>query len=308
MRRRLLAAFGVACVFAGACLLDIPDVKDGVDGASGDVVVPDVAVPTCDGSCAPAGFAPVLFALDQNTACPATMTTLDLVADPGAVPASACKCNCTVTQLPSCIPTTITHWLDQGAAPDGGYTCAQLGTLDIVGDGGCNWVDGGFVLAPAWKIPTVPPAAQGTCTSVAANDPSGIPSTPSRLCVDPSCTGACTAPPGLLACVYASGAIACPAGYGKAHHVGSLGLACDPCTGCTATAASCGGTVTFYNDDVCTNLVKTLNVDGGCATTGLGAPINSVRYNPALNGIACTPGSGGPGSATLAGEYTVCCP
>jgi len=75
MRGRVIALFGVLAAFgaAGACALDIPDVigEGGVDASTGDVIttkdvnVPDVPVPQCDASCAPAGFTPVLFALDQ---------------------------------------------------------------------------------------------------------------------------------------------------------------------------------------------------------------------------------------------------
>lgn len=315
MRRRLLAAFGVACVFAGACLLEIPDVKDGgsVDGgndSTSDVVLPDVIVPACDAACgAPAGFQPLLFALNRNTTCPTGTQSTDLAADPGSVPPSACTCDCNVTNPPACTPSTLTHTLDQFASSDGGFVCSSTGSDQLV-DGGCNMIDGGGLhIYAAWSVPPITPVEAGTCTSAVTTNVNNVASTPSRICVDQTCNSTCTAPTGFRACLFATGKAACPSGYPEQHQVGTLALNCNACSACGVSLdGGCRGSATLYQDNFCLTALETIPLEGGCAANSAnGATAGSIRYTPALSGLTCTPGTS-TGTVSLAGEYTVCCP
>jgi len=318
MRGRVIAAFGVlaAVGIAGACALDIPDVivEGGVDATSdspADVNVPDVPIPQCDGSCAPTGFTPVLFALDRSTACPSGMQTLDLAVDPGAAPPSACTCDCTVTSQPECVPATVTHDIEQFGSLDGGLSCNGSGTPFTL-DGGCNIVpDGGAVaIHIAWDWYPYPPVEAGTCTSNAIVNSSGVPSSAGRLCVDPTCAGTCANQGNLAACVYAQGNVPCPSAYSKAHHAGTVSVSCPACQGCTVTSdGGCEGTIAFYADFGCAVKITTANMDAGCAATGAnGQTAPSMRYTPVVAGVACNPGTSGNGTVSLGGEVTVCCP
>ena len=318
MRFRLFAAVGVVAAFgaAGACALDIPDVivDGGVDANNGDsssdVNVPDVPVPTCDASCAPSGFAPVLFALDRSSSCPAGMTVLDLAADPGAAPANACTCDCHVTMQPQCAPATITHDIATFPPLDGGLFCISAGSSLTV-DGGCNLVPDGGQLAIhyAWEGHPFPPVDAGTCTSNASGNAGVVPSTAGRLCVDSTCTGTCASQGNFKACVYAQGAVPCPSGFTQTHHAGTVSLACAACSACSVTNGQCEGTVSLYADLNCASKIIDENMDGGCASNGSanGQVAQSLKYNPSVVGSTCNAGKSS-GTVSLTNEVTVCCP
>lgn len=315
MRFRLVAAFGLIAAFgaAGACALDIPDVivDGGVDANKGDsspsdVNVIDVPVPQCDASCAPAGFTPVLFALDRSTKCPASTTTLDLAADPGAAPASACPCDCTVTTQPTCLPATVTHEIQTVA--DGGLACT-VGGNPLTFDGGCL-SEPGFNIHLAWQGDPYAPIDAGTCTSNVTSNAGNVPSTASRLCIDSTCASTCAAQGNFKACVYASGDVACPTGYTQTHHAGTVGVTCGACSACAVNGGLCEGTISIYSDFSCALKIIDVSQDGGCASTGNGngQTANSLKYTPLVAGLACTPGKSSGGTVSLGSEITVCCP
>jgi hypothetical protein len=300
----------VAIATAAACALDIPDVI--VEGGAADVDVPDVPVPQCDDSCAPAGFVPGLFALDRSTACPTGMQTLDLAADPGAAPASVCTCSCNVTSQPECIPATLTHHISQFVGPDGSVACNSGGTpFDV--DGGCNLVgDGGQVAIHfGWEGDPFKPTSPGTCTSTASTNAGAVPSTASRLCIDTTCTAACASQGSLQACVYAKGDVPCPSGYSKTHHAGTVNVSCSPCSACSVTTdGGCEGTLALYSDTLCANKIIDVSFDGGCASTGTanGQLASSMKYTPVAVGVGCSAGAANASPVSLTDEITVCCP
>jgi hypothetical protein len=316
MRGRVIALLGVLAAFgaAGACALDIPDViapggvdANGGDAAPKDVNVVDVPIPQCDASCAPTGFTPVLFALDQSTACPGGMQQVDVNSDPGAAPPSACACDCTITTQPQCLPTTITHEIQ--TVSDGGPPSCTVGGNALSFDGGCLQL-AGFNIHYAWQGDPYPPLEAGTCTSAVTVSTKNVPSTASRMCVDTTCTGTCAGQGKFKACVYAAGAVACPSGYTQTHHAGDIDVACGTCSGCSVTGGSCEGTVSIYSDLACTTKIIDVSMDGGCASTGNanGQTGNSLKYTPLVTGVACTAGKSNVGTVSLVNEITVCCP
>jgi hypothetical protein len=275
------------------------DATDALWDGLGDVgVIPDVVVPSCDGACgAPAGFAAVLFALNQTTSCPTGTTALNGAADPSI--GGACACDCTVTQPPSCLPATLTHSIGDTAG-----ACSTVSSLAPDVDGGC-FNAGNVGLHAYWSIPPPPVTSRGTCSSTPADDPSAVMATASRLCLDSTCQATCNATAGFKTCLMAAGDVPCPGGY-TTHHVGNVSVSCATCSACDV-GGTCGGTVSIYSDTSCTSLLGVVGVDGGCAATGGPANLGSLEYAPAIVGESCTPGTT-TGTVSLQQELTVCCP
>lgn len=230
--------------------------------------------------------------------------TLDVAADPTV--GDACACDCTVTQPPSCVTQTLNHNYDTTNA------CSNGGTPVVV-DGGCVQVgdvdSGGINLYPYWMVFPLPETASGACTGKPASDPAAASSTPSRLCIDPTCKTTCSAAPGFSACFFASGDVPCPTGL-SAHKVGTVSVKCGSCTGCSADVpdGGCQGSVSLYADTACMSLLATIGVDGGCGpNAGNGSIALSVKYDPTDVGTVCKPGTSS-GTVSLEQELTVCCP
>lgn len=304
MRWRFLAL--ASLVAAGCFFPDLSDLDGNDEGgldatadALGDIgTIPDVAVPSCDGACgAPAGFAPALFALDQKTTCPAGLTTLNGAADPSL--GGACACNCNITKPPSCLPMVLTHDLGDTA-----NACSSTSPFAPTLDGGCY--DAGSVgLHAYWSVSPPATATPGTCTTTPANDASAATATASRLCLDSTCAAACNPTPGFHTCFVASGDVPCPSGF-SAHHVGNVAVSCNACSSC-AVGGTCGGSVSLYSDEGCATLLGAVPVDGGCDPTGGPGSVGSLKYTPAIVGLACTPGTAS-GTVSPQQELTVCCP
>jgi hypothetical protein len=307
----------VASALAGAgavasCTIDIPDVVDASADAPNDTPSSDAPIvagdggvlPKCEaGACgAPAGFAPVLFALDRNTGCPTGTISHDQASDPVA-DASACPCDCTVVDPPTCVPHVLVHKVD---ALEAGV-CGATSSLQIEVDGGCNAPSVNALLAGHWSVAPFAPVDAGACTSNPQPATSALASTPSRMCVDPSC-GTCAAPPGFRVCYAAPGAVACPKGT-TAHAAGSsVSLACSQCTACGLTV-TCGGAIQFFSDNACqTPLGNTVPVNGSCTSTGGAAQtLGAIVYEGGLATETCKPGNATP-APQLAGPLTICCP
>lgn len=289
----------------GATDAAIDTTNAGIDASSdaradalGDVgMIPDVAIPSCDGACgAPTGFAPVLFALNQTTSCPSGTTTLNGAADPSI--GGACACDCKVTQPPSCLPAVLTHDIGDTAG-----ACSSVSPFVPDVDAGC-YDAGNIGLHAYWSISPPSVTSQGTCSSTPADDPSAVMATASRLCLDSTCQATCDTTAGFKTCLMAAGDVACPGGY-TTHHVGNVMVSCGTCSTCSV-GGSCGGTVSIYSDETCATLLGTVPVDGTCAATGGPGTIGSLKYTPAIVGETCTPGTA-TGAVSLQQELTVCC-
>jgi len=177
-------------------------------------------------------------------------------------------------------------------------------------DGGCLQL-AGFNIHMAWQGDPYPPVAPGACTTNSSGVPSGVPSSPSRLCVDSTCAGTCKGSGSYQACVYAQGQVACPSGYSQKHRAGTVTVACGSCVGCSVTVdGGCEGTIGLFSDPACGTKMIDVSMDGGCASTGTanGQTASSLKYTPLVVGTTCNPGKTGPGTVSLAGEITVCCP
>ena len=281
--------------------LDNLDVGDGgvadvtsADGAS-DAGLPDVSldVGACEaGTCgAPAGFQPLFFTSNRQTACPSDTTSVDVVVDPSA-PQNACQCEC--NYQPSCLPQANSfQWGLSNCATS--YSGGQL-------DGGCNGTNvslGGTSVHLA--MGPFPPT--NTCTN-ALKQNSNPSAPPGRLCTNGDCSS-CNAPPGFSMCFAKEGDAQCPTGFTK-HAVGtSAALSCSACTACKSTA-TCAGTLKMFSDDQCGTLLGTLNVDGTCQGFS-SSNVKSVKYNPNVDNGVCTPGTS-TSSVALTTQLTVCCP
>jgi hypothetical protein len=281
VRRWLAGITGVFAVGAiASCLVDIPDV---VDGSA------DVAVPMCEGGCgAPVGFSPVLFALDRATSCPPSTTTLDLIADPTI--GSACACDCTITEPPACARFTV--YVD-----DGGSCNASAVTVTTSVSCWVNLVPN----RPHWSF-VGSQTSEGGCASEPASDAGGVVGTPSRACVDTTCTGNCQPTTGFQSCFFAVGDRQCPFGL-TAHHVGQPSVSCGACSACSVKA-DCLGTVSFFSDYSCQNSLGVTQPLNTCDPEVSNA--GSLFYDPD-GGNVCTPGTS-DGGVSLSQELTVCCP
>ncbi len=298
------AALGCG-LFAASCLVSIPDVVDGsADGGSNDAVpLPDVSA-SCDGACgAPAGFTPVLFALDQNTACPSSMTTLNTAADPSL--GAACACGCALTGAPTCLPVSLQHDVDQSVGDAG--LCSSLGVVQLNVDGGCNTVQSGAIISPHWRVVPPAPLALGSCTNVPANNPDAASVIPARICVDSTCASSCSALTGFKTCFLAAGKATCPAAM-TAHQVGNVSVTCGTCSACSVTTdAGCGGSLALYSDMACTAQSDTVPVNNVCTANATQGTLGSVRYTPTPPSVTCNGGTSS-GTVSLQQQLTVCCP
>lgn len=312
MRARSFVALALAGagLAAGACAIDIPDVV-GADGGA-DVVALDVvgteggpvfdAGPSCDACGAPAGFSPVLFALDRSTPCPSGTTDTDLVADPdGGV--GACTCACNVTAQPSCFPATVQSFY----SANGGNCTTSGATLLFPADGGCVMKSATLGGSAIQLDPFVPTG--GACSDVPTSDTSKVSTVAARMCTASCASETCAAATGYRACFAAAGDVACPSNLEK-HTVGAaLDLAC-ACGACSITVdGGCEGTLTVFKNPDCTNIVEKAPVDGTCTpnTAPQGSSFQSVSYAPSLVGLGCAAGAASP-TVGLTQVGTICCP
>jgi len=303
--------------FGVACFVDLPDVVtdgggndgggDGAFDALPDIVIPP---PSCEaGACgAPQGFQPVLFAADRNTPCPNGTTSFDMVANPGDAGAGACTCDCNVTAQPTCVPQTLVHNLDTNAPNN--PLCTTAGGTWLLVDGGCN-NSGPHPLTSHWSVPPGSVVDAGKCTGTAAANPSAVPSTPSRMCMDATCTTACAPAVGFSECFQATGDVPCPSGLTKRSVGTAIAVTCGSCSACAVSAdGGCQGTLSLYSDTACATLLEApIGVDGGCVTNAAAnQTINSYQYSASLVGLTCTPGTSSATSVSLNQPQTICCP
>ncbi len=303
---RAVTLLVLSALLGAACFVDIPDVVSGdagldvtVDAPAGDAGgdAQDVFVPpACDASCgAPAGFYPVLFEPTRTSTCPSGTQTEDLVADPGTAPSAACACGCTVSQQPSCLPTSLQFHF-------GTTSCTSSTVLGVTG--GCD-KGPNYTLAAYGEVVSPPPLDAGACSNAATPNPGVVSRSNVRVCAPTTCGASCSATGTFKVCYAAPGNVACPGGL-VAHHAGTdVTVACT-CAGCTMNG-TCGGTVDLYGDGNCLSLAYAQNVDSTCsAQTASGTIIRSWKYIPAT--ASCDGGAPSQVDAGLANAETICCP
>jgi hypothetical protein len=266
-----------------------------VDGSSPGV--PICSPPACTLPAPPAGWELVLLGGSRADACPLGFDTADPIENPVAG-ADACTCAACVTAGTNCstgpIPT---------AYDNGGGACGTTGAQHQTNSGQCRAQSGSFGQDARVDAPT---AVRGTCTATASPVPGKLTTQPRRLCTRQASTcsgGACGAPASMKACIAAPGDVACPSG--TKHVVGvDVALACPSC-GCSITAATCGGSLSFYPSSNCVGTPISLAV-GVCAATG-GVSFVSTKWTPAIATEICATTPVAP-STTLTAAQTVCCP
>jgi len=185
-------------------------------------------------------------------------------------------------------------------------TCASTGASINVPNSNCTSFNGNL---GDWFAGTPPAPSGATCSGSAVEDGAQVTSAELRACQVPEscreevCNG--TAPDGFSACIAQDGDTTCPSGWGTRTLVGTgTDLTCTACD-CTVTATCTGGTISFFTDASCNDLLIALDVNDSCQDTPGGA-IRGYRYTATLN-PTCTADGPNTASVELMGPRTVCC-
>jgi len=262
----------------------------------------DAPSPPPECACAltpPAGFTVVALAGDRSAGCGDGLVAIDLVTDPVAA-AAACTCgSCAVTATPSCNTGSFSNFYDEG-----GGACGSVSANVRPANTGCNTDDGFFVSHARAGVP--PPSGPTACTAPVTPHANEVTSKPIRVCAPKpgadDCVCKAAAP--YRKCLRAPGDVSCPASAPNKKLAGTRVTAvCGTCP-CTATA-TCTGTVTFYSDNGCMNVIATIN-EKECKTTPDGANFSSLRWNGTA-AVACNVAKA-PTAAALTEPTTICCP
>jgi len=311
LERLALAGVGLLVALAG-CSLVI-----GVGGISGGGDAGDEG-DAGGGGCdclppVPPGWSVVALSAATTDPCPDGYgDASDLVVDPMLGPAS-CACICTVTTPPTCTSGTVVEGYSYGT------TCADASANQLqANDGGCT--DYSFSgLAPLHDIQGPSPSG-GACSAEKSRTlPAG--GSAGRACAAQAgtlsgcaaggtCAQAVAAP--FEVCIAQPGAVACPQGFARAHSAGASLADTRDCTDCTcgAPTATCDGTLSWYADAGCANLLATAPADDAChPTASAGVVAASYQYAATPQGVTCTPGSPSTptGDASLVSPTTICC-
>jgi hypothetical protein len=109
-------------------------------------------------------------------------------------------------------------------------------------------------------------------------------------------------------CVVKLGDELCPTGFPFKHTAGTVvadGRGCSSCT-CVLNAGTCGGTMTLYDDPICTKNAAPVAVDGACHAVGK-KNFKTYVYTPQST-ASCTGSSvSATGSAAFSDTRTICC-
>ena len=235
--------------------------------------------------------------------CPTEWPTRRALKSAGA---GGCGCNCAPT-TGSCGDTITSK---DGAA------CGSLPTLhNIPGDGSCS------TALPAFSLPVAFTAQQEGAPTACAGTPMSNLSRPrnTSVCGDPATTqsDACkddevcvNRPFGQATCVMHEGEVACPSQLPVRT---LLGTAFDDKRACGATCtcepSPCNdGTLHAYSDATCGPLIRTLNVDGSCTTSGASlTSAASYRYTRS-KGCKVKDSPAIMGDQIVTSPKTLCCP
>jgi hypothetical protein len=155
---------------------------------------------------------------------------------------------------------------------------------------------------PSGGAPTLPPPSWGGAGLACAGGGLG------GGCGNKAACAAVSAPPfGAGLCVYRSGDLSCPSGFGDKHlYVNNVidSRGCTPCS-CGGGTVTCAATTTVFSDGACTAAVADVPNDGSCVAAAGGS---SIKIQITKSG-SC-PASGGKPSGSLqagAPPTTVCC-
>jgi hypothetical protein len=255
----------------------------------------------------PPGWTLAAFDPTARSACPTGYGgTEDLVVDPNLGP-SACACACSLGNHPSCTDGTLAHTFG------GSNNCGSTGP--VFKADGCIQDSENYTSAFHGAGPLA--ASGGSCTAVESLTPPAA-GTQGIACtltgsLGSACAGGGACAPSVLTqlCIVHAGSESCPEGYATPHTVGTSVTpgGCAPCACPTPTATCANPLLTFYSDANCAVESTSLNADGDCDPTTIGAFL-SYEYSVDVTMIAC-PAPAPPmpsGNATLAGEQTICCP
>jgi len=152
-------------------------------------------------------------------------------------------------------------------------------------------------------------ATSGTIGCTVANDAgAGAVGDDVIACIPTSCSADFCGEGSL--CAMAEGDVSCPSGFTLYAHVGTgIDPSCAPCS-CNASApGKCGGTVTGFESDDCTDggLVHTYAV-GTCNVFDSKIDYSSVLVQLVPPDASCSVSSGAiAGDASLVGTKTICC-
>jgi hypothetical protein len=228
-------------------------------------------------------------------------------------PPASCTCGCTTTK-----PTCATGNLTVTAGNSGSNGCQDQANQSEGAQGGCQGLSPSVVVDNSWKVnATAPSPSGGSC----AASPSGSPAPVSygsagRTCaltgnLGAGCGGSDVCAPKaapFTMCVAQTGDVACPAGFPAKHLTGSIVAdtrSCSPCT-CSLNAGACGGTLTLYGDNSCSQNAFDVVVDGTCQHV----PSHSYRgytYAPLSTAFCMSSVVTATGSAAFTDTQTVCC-
>jgi len=306
-----------ACSSPGGCNETTlsPSADAGADGAP-PPPPPPPPPPTCSPptgvpcvAALAAGWSALAFATSRAQPCPATYTTMDVVANAPAT-AAACSCSCQIsaTDPPSCAKGTFTSRV-------GATTCDATGQPYTVNGTGCTAIGSPGAVSAFGNYPAFPLQA-GTCISATQKN-TAVQTTrdlrgcvPPAECVDDVCRGA--PPSGFTSCVVHDGDVPCPGDPFTNRTLTGTGatVTCGGCATCANTATCPVPKFRFYNDAACATELATRTADGQCnplSTGTTGTFVSRFRYDATPVGASCAPTSQPTTSVELQGQRTICC-
>jgi len=277
--------------------------NNGTDGGTNPIGT-DGGAAQCDlsrcGVTVPDGFT-VVTSVDAKASCPNGFAQHDAVVNPTAE-ASACSCNCNITQQPDCTKGAINRSLDYMNQPQ----CNQGATQVNVMGAGCAQLPNP-IQTSGWHYSATMTPGPGVCSWDAKVDTSKVGGTAVRTCEPPSsCPGAAC---GGNVCVSKAGDVACPSAFPKKQLVGKASVECSACAGACAVEGACSGTLSFFTDGQCQQGKRDFPVDGTCnGNNNMAGLYYSFQYTGSAKGAKCA--GAAPAStptAKIDQATTVCC-
>ncbi len=260
----------------------------------------------CGGAEVPAGWTPVAYAENTQTACPQSYGPADDALINVTTGNGACSCSCTKLTDPTCTTGTI-HMKGKFNTCNGD----DQGTITFT-DGACVATD--YFLHADEQATTIQPSG-GTCDVAKVQDAGAVIGTDVRLCPPPaecqSATCAGYAPNGFAACIVHDADVPCPNGssFSQKRLVEKTPtLTCSDCgTACTFKGGCTSPTVHFWSDDTCQNGEDTVAADGKCHGTQQQGQYHGLSYTATASFNGCTATGKSNPSVTYASTRTVCC-
>lgn len=254
-------------------------------------------------------------AYDQGArpSCANGFTTPTDVGEGLVAPATVCTCGCTTT-TPSC--TTGNVRITSGKK--GGNGCQDDGDQMESAAGGCQPLSQSIDVNNGAKVSvTAPSPIGGSCAAnPTVSKPAVSYATQGRTCafagnVGAGCSGGDVCAPKAAPykmCVVRTGDVACPAGFLVKHLTGRVVAdtrGCSQCT-CNFNQGACGGTLTLFSNNACTQNVALVTVNGTCQPFG-NVGYNNYTYAPESTASCTGSAVAATGSAAFADLQSVCC-